>query len=142
MKYRVSLMKQQTFHRRCGTHMAYSLLAASAVRCTHSPTGGREGEVAASHRKGFGADGCLGLQAWWQSFLPTNPSFSCFWSALVSVCVGITLLLHGGQLTDVHPLISPDTMLELVLGVGESRLEADCDSGFEDVECWTIPDVV
>lgn len=82
-------MKQQILHRRCETHMAYSLFAASAERCADSPAGGHEGEVAASHRKGFGADGCLGLQAWWQSFLPTNPSFSCFWSMCLCVCVSV-----------------------------------------------------
>ncbi len=46
---------------------------------------------------------------------------------------GITQLLRGGQLTAIHPLISADTMLELVLAVGGGRLEPDCGGGFEDV---------
>lgn len=47
---------------------------------------------------------------------------------------GIMQLLHGGQLTAIHPLISADTMLELVLDVGGgSRLEPDCGTGFKDV---------
>lgn len=80
------LIKAQTFHSRCETLMVYSAFAASAGRCADSPTGGCEEEVAVSHRKGFGADGCLGLQAWWQSFLPTSPPFF-FFSVHVCVCV-------------------------------------------------------
>lgn len=88
-----------------------------------------------SHRKGFRADGCLSGQARWQSFLP---HFFFFFACHP----GITQLLRGGQLTAIHPLISADTMLELVLSVGGSRLEPDCDAGFEDGKCWTLPDAV
>lgn len=48
-------------------------------------------------------------------------------------------LLRGGQLTAIHPLISADTMLELVLGVGGGRLEADC--GVEDLRMFSIIDL-
>lgn len=66
----------------------------------------------------------------WECRLGGNPS----WPFFFSVChPGITQLLRGGQLTAIHPLISADTVLELVLAVGGGRLEPDCGGGFEDV---------